>query len=1022
MTDDKGVPSSASRRFNRVSAAAGRTASASHPPGSIRRDHADGASEPATVETARALRVRFDAYELDEADARVWRDGQPLSLSPTPFALLCTLVRRAGSLITKGELLDAVWGHRYVSDSVLKTAISELRTVLGDDAKQPRFIETVSRRGYRFIRPVGTTPKGSAVTVRDSNDAHTIIGRVDALARLQRGWDTALSGKPTLLWVAGEPGVGKTTLVDHFVAQLRDAAVGRGQCLEHYGEGEPYLPILDAIGALCRADRAVVQLLRAVAPLWIMQLPWLSTVEERDTLRRDLAGVRPDRMLRELGEFLDRYSEQRPVVIVTEDLHWSDHATVQLMDYVARRRGRTRLMWIATFRLADVIAQDHPLKAVRNEFRLHALCEEIILDPFSEAEVAAYIAQHAPSLALTESDVRALHERTDGLPLFVAQLVRDLVARNQLGQIEVSAATWLQRMAIPENLAAIIEHYLARLTGEERAVLEAAAVCGIEFRVGTVAAGLARDEASVATLCDALARAYRWLARSDESAVAAANPTYRFRHALFQQAIYDRIAPRVRTVLHGNVGAALERDRAAGMAVATTELAMHFERGGKPLDALRHYAHAAESLLHIGPADVIRVTDRALGILDQVQPQAQRDSLELSLWTLRGVSSAQLLGMGSDEAKAALQRAYRLLDVAPQHPMRGALLFRLGYMLCLRAEYAEALALAERIEALAERAGDPALLIAACTVQGEVQFLRGRPRIARQWFERGLAASESLGDASEGTFIADPRVTLLAQLAVELLQLGHVEQARARIDEARARAHVRRQPIAQGVAIWCEALVELRLGNSDRVAALADEIAAIADEYAFMQGRAGSKWMRGWVLARRGDPRGGFRLIREAYEDDLRLGLRAGGSEVLGLAAEALVRARDWQGAQRQLDEALEIVSSVGEHVYLPELLLTEAAIAEARGDMTSAYTAMRRAVAEARAQEAPWLEFVTLAELCAHDGATADERRALQALAAQFPLRSSAPPRGADRRTEPEPVAASAPDRRVRRALRRSD
>ncbi len=305
-------------------------------------------------------------------------------------------------------------------------------------------------------------------------------------------------------------------MVDHFVAHLHDVSIGRGQCVEQYGDGEPYLPILDAIGELCRADRTASELLRTVAPFWLLQLPWLTTAEERETLRRELAGARPDRMLRELGEFFDRYTEQRPLVLVTEDLHWSDHATIQLMDYIARRRGHARLMWIATFRLAEVVAHDHPLKAVRNELRLHGLCDEIVLDPFSEEEVAAYIAQRAPSLAATESDVRALHERTDGLPLFVAQLVADLAARKSLDRADVSAATLLERMAIPENLAAIIDHYVARLTLEQRSVLEAAAVCGVEFRVETLATVLEQDVASVAAICDALARALLWLSPSDE--------------------------------------------------------------------------------------------------------------------------------------------------------------------------------------------------------------------------------------------------------------------------------------------------------------------------------------------------------------------------------------------------------------------------------------------------------------------------------------------------------------------------
>ena len=105
--------------------------------------------------------MRFDAFELDEANALLLRDGEALALAPTPFALLCVLARRPGSLLTKHVLLDQVWGHQFVSDSVLKTAISDLRTVLDDDPRHPRFIETVSRRGYRFIAATAAIPAAS---------------------------------------------------------------------------------------------------------------------------------------------------------------------------------------------------------------------------------------------------------------------------------------------------------------------------------------------------------------------------------------------------------------------------------------------------------------------------------------------------------------------------------------------------------------------------------------------------------------------------------------------------------------------------------------------------------------------------------------------------------------------------------------------------------------------------------------------------------------------------------------------
>ena len=228
-------------------------------------------------------------------------------------------------------------------------------------------------------------------------------------------------------------------------------------------------------------------MLRAVAPTWLLQLPWLSSAEERDGLRRELAGVSPYRMLREVGELIDRFTEARPLLLVTEDLHWSDRSTIQLIDYLARRRGSAGLMWLSTFRTAEVVAQDHPLNPVRHELRLHGLCEEIALDPFTEAEVADYVAERSPALAGDEPFVRALHERTDGVPLFVASVLAELIARAAArDDPDAGAAAQFAGLAVPENLTGIIDHYIASLGAEERALLSAAAVCGVEFLVTTV--------------------------------------------------------------------------------------------------------------------------------------------------------------------------------------------------------------------------------------------------------------------------------------------------------------------------------------------------------------------------------------------------------------------------------------------------------------------------------------------------------------------------------------------------------
>jgi len=318
--------------------------------------------------------------------------------------------------------------------------------------------------------------------------------------------------------------------------------------------------------------------------------------------------------------------------------------------------------------------------------------------------------------------------------------------------------------------------------------------------------------------------------------------------------------------------------------------------------------------------------------------------------------------------------------------MRTRLLHAFGFLLCLRGEYAEALAVAQRAESLSSATNDAVLTVVASVVHGDVDQLQGRSQAARAWGERGLALAEPRHLAPGETFMADPEVTLLGLLAVPLLHLGLVKQGRARLQLAHARAHQLAEPMARLVAIWYDALFEVRLGNAERVAALADEMRALVDEFALALGRNGCRWFRGWAEARMGDPLKGYRHIREGYEENTRLGMLTGGSEVLGYAAEALLLGGDWDAAHEQLQEALRVADALAERVYLPQLQLIEAAIARGRGEPAVADGSVRRAIAEARAQEVPWLELMALVELCEHDGATAEDRQALVALVDQLP------------------------------------
>jgi DNA-binding winged helix-turn-helix (wHTH) protein len=154
-------------------------------------------------------RLRFDAFELDESNALLLRNGEAATLAPKPFGVLCALARRPGCLLTKHALLDDVWGHQFVTDSVLKTAVSEVRAALDDDPKQPRYIETVSRRGYRFIAAtIGASSQRAPAIERNVAAGHdhpaltalTALCRGDAaLADLIRAIAATLEREPLVL-------------------------------------------------------------------------------------------------------------------------------------------------------------------------------------------------------------------------------------------------------------------------------------------------------------------------------------------------------------------------------------------------------------------------------------------------------------------------------------------------------------------------------------------------------------------------------------------------------------------------------------------------------------------------------------------------------------------------------------------------------------------------------------------------------------------------------------------------------
>ena len=237
--------------------------------------------------------------------------------------------------------------------------------------------------------------------------------------------------------MTGEAGIGKTAVVEAFRAAVAtDPAVwlAAGQCVEHYGTGEAYLPVLEALGQLCRGPggERLVGLLQQHAPTWLVQMPWLLTAAHREQLRDELQGVTRERMLREFAEVVDTLTAETPLVLILEDLHWSDYATLDLLALLARRRTPAHLLVLGTYRPVEAIVHHHPLRTVVQDLQRHGHATELPLALLSAEAVAAYLAARFPQQQFPAALAPWLHQRTDGHPLFLVTLVQAFVERGVL--------------------------------------------------------------------------------------------------------------------------------------------------------------------------------------------------------------------------------------------------------------------------------------------------------------------------------------------------------------------------------------------------------------------------------------------------------------------------------------------------------------------------------------------------------------------------------------------------------------
>ena len=886
-------------------------------------------------------RIDFAPFALDLVNECLWRGPRAIKLRPKAYAVLQHLLARPGQLVTKEQLIAAVWRDTFVGDAVLKVTIRQIRKALSDDPGAPRFIETAHRRGYRFIGAIdagsdaATMPAASAeppsAGAAAAEPPSGFVGRAGALAQLHGSLGRARRGERQIVFVTGEAGIGKTTLLDTFtrsVAADRSVRICFGQCLEQYGMGEPYLPVLEAMRQLCRDEPHAIDVLRSHAPMWLLQMPSLVTAADRDAFGREAFGGTRERMLREMGETLDALSAQAPLVLVLEDLHWSDVSTLDLLSYVARRRRPAHLLVIATFRLAELIASGHPLKAVQRELLARQLCEELPLDYLSEAAVGEHLAVRFPAHRFPAELATLIRERTEGNPLFMVNTIDYLVAAGAIAPHpegwRMTAPIDALKVGVPDSIRHVIETQIDRLEPRDQRILEAASVAGAEFSVAAVFAALEDPNDDIEFRCEELSRRHHFI-RDCGAQILPDGQTagrYSFIHAVYRHVLYERVSASRRAVLHRRIGEGAEVVYGSRASEIAAELAMHFERAGDYHHAARYLQQAsANATGRAAYREAIALCRHALELLATLPDSKDRARLELWVRITLGVPLIATEGYPAAAVGTEYERARVLCGELETTPELSQVLWGLWTFRALRGELSAAFHIATEMLAVGERTSDSLMVMRGHWAMEITCTHRGEFALALEHFDKALALCES-DRLCAAPFVdaLNPAVALRCFAGWLLWFRGDSTGALGRTEEAVTLARQLAEPHGLAHALVFAGILHQLRGEPTLAQKSAAAALDLSSEHGLVLYQAMGRLIRGWTLIHRGSPEAAVDQIRQGLDAWEKTGAQLMRPHYLGLLAEALLAAGQIGAAAATIDDALAVAFRTGECCYEPEL------------------------------------------------------------------------------------------------------
>jgi DNA-binding winged helix-turn-helix (wHTH) protein/tetratricopeptide (TPR) repeat protein len=799
--------------------------------------------------------VRFAEFELDESLYTLRRGGEAVEVQPKALDLLLYLIRNRDRVVSKDELLDRVWSGVTVNEEALSRAVHAVRTALGDDGERQRIIQTVRRRGFRFVAHVeervesAPGPSVRAPAAPLQSEGVPFIGRGPVMAQLEAALDDAWSGHGRLVLIGGESGIGKTRLAAEFsrAAEARGARVMTGWCYE--GEGAPpFWPWVQILRSAVQ-ERSAAALrdhcgagavdIAQVVPALRERLPDLP---EPPLLQAEQARFR---LFDSITSYFKNAAAREPHLLVLDDLHWADRASLLLIEFLANELRSSRLVVLGNYRVDEVHAE-HPLVGTLGKVVRHADCDRVFLKGLARDEVQRFIALSSgvePARPLVD----AVLEKTEGNPFLIIEIVR-LLAEEQRLEAPPAAGAW--EITLPRGVREVINRRLRRLSPEARQVLGVGAVIGREFerevleRVWDGTSGAASARLEEAVHAGIIAEVPRTAGR------------HRFAHGLIRETLYEEMSGERRVLLHRRVGEALEAVHAPNPAPHMSELAVHFfkaAQGGDIEKAIDYATRAGERAnAQMAYEEATGFFERALEALDLRVTATEKQRCELLLavgdsqrkagnfpavrktfqqaaeiarrLVAPDLLSRAALGVGFpfspfeigvvDEVEVRLIEEALVLVGNEPSAVRSRLLARLSVALYWSDDVDRSIALSEEATAVARRIGDPATLAHALSAR---YICLLRPDV----FENRLDIATEMVQLVDESGERELAVQCHAWRLIELLDTGEIDRIDAEIERLQQLADELRQPLASwfvALARATKALLEGRFDDVERLA------------------------------------------------------------------------------------------------------------------------------------------------------------------------------------------------------------